>query len=299
MRSQPFSAMLVDVPSAGGEDLLRAELARISIGCIDVVKESEARTLFASNHLPLVFVNLESANFNPAELIRAFVKEYPEVLVVLVSSLVNQQVVIEAMQAGGTEVAKKPLQEGEIRALLARVVGLLNRRRYRYFDKGVLHAAELKLKLQSSQLAITPAVSAIVGLLTGVTQRREIQRLELALDEMIRNAHEHGNLGISSVAKHRALEEGSYESLVEQRVNEGFARGKVIEVTANLADNVFCCTITDQGEGFDWRALLAKEPSPEDLLNPGGRGLLLMKQIFDTVVFNEIGNSVSVSKSFV
>ena len=51
-------------------------------------------------------------------------------------------------------------------------------------------------------------------------------------------------------------------------------------------------TITDEGSGFDYAALV--NPTTEGFIDkPHGRGIFLIRQIFDEVKFNDSGNSIS------
>lgn len=53
--------------------------------------------------------------------------------------------------------------------------------------------------------------------------------------------------------------------------------------------------IIDEGKGFD-RTEVPDPTSPENLLEPKGRGLLMMKACFDSVTYNKKGNEVTLTK---
>ena len=59
-------------------------------------------------------------------------------------------------------------------------------------------------------------------------------------------------------------------------------------ITATMAQ----VTITDEGPGFDYNALI-DPTSPDCIDKPHGRGIFLIKQIFDEVRFNHSGNSIT------
>lgn len=65
-----------------------------------------------------------------------------------------------------------------------------------------------------------------------------------------------------------------------------------LEVLA--ADGRLTLTVTDQGQGFDWRAGLAKPPPPEAT---SGRGLTILALYADDVRFNAVGNQVTLTKA--
>ena len=52
-------------------------------------------------------------------------------------------------------------------------------------------------------------------------------------------------------------------------------------------------SVTDQGEGFDFNDL-PDPTAPENILKIGGRGVFLMRQLADIVVFSNEGSTVEV-----
>ncbi len=65
---------------------------------------------------------------------------------------------------------------------------------------------------------------------------------------------------------------------------------KVQVDTACSADKI-CFTIQDEGKGFDPDSL-PDPTAPENILVPGGRGVFLMRQLSDTVTFDDNGRIV-------
>lgn len=68
----------------------------------------------------------------------------------------------------------------------------------------------------------------------------------------------------------------------------------VVEYLLSNTDGVLTMVVEDGGPGFDWRKASQCEPQPE---KPGGRGLNIMRQYFDTMEYNERGNKVVLKKS--
>jgi len=68
-------------------------------------------------------------------------------------------------------------------------------------------------------------------------------------------------------------------------------QGKWVEVRAELGADAIRVWVTDEGAGFDPRAI--PEPTgPEQLDAARGRGLYLIRKLVDAVQFNERGNSI-------
>ena len=153
------------------------------------------------------------------------------------------------------------------------------------------------LSLRSSAEVIVPAVQYLTEILRGAAAEKEIRWIQLGLQEALGNAFEHGNLGIGAEAKRRLNKnEGAIERKALRRKSAAKKGGKLVDINAAFADGVFFCSIEDSGPGFDWRTALeiAKEPPPATATE--GRGLFLLKKIFDQVKYNRSGNKITLLK---
>lgn len=67
---------------------------------------------------------------------------------------------------------------------------------------------------------------------------------------------------------------------------------KRVRVEVTLTRDAIRARVTDQGGGFDPRSI--PDPTcPENLVKSGGRGLFLMRQLLDEVMYNDRGNQVT------
>ncbi len=93
--------------------------------------------------------------------------------------------------------------------------------------------------------------------------------IHLAMEEAVMNAIKHGNQGDST---------------------------KQIHVVLTLSENEFYAKITDEGTGFN--PLDVPNPTTDENLERfSGRGLMLMRNFVDRVVYNKQGNSVELFKT--
>ncbi len=120
------------------------------------------------------------------------------------------------------------------------------------------------------------------------------ERVILGLTELITNAVEHGNLGITYEEKSRLNAKGDWESEVENRLALPSNKDKYATVEFNRNDNKITLVITDQGNGFDWRKFMTV--SPERAFDSHGRGIALANSIsFKHVEYLNNGNKVCVT----
>ena len=96
----------------------------------------------------------------------------------------------------------------------------------------------------------------------------DVFRIQMAIEEAVVNAIEHGNKRDPS-----------------KKVR------LVFQVTPDKATMI----VIDQGPGFDHRNLA--DPTTEELLDkPRGRGVMLMRELMNEAYFNETGNQVTMIK---
>ena len=120
------------------------------------------------------------------------------------------------------------------------------------------------------------------------------ERVVLGLTELIINAVEHGNLGITYEEKSRLNAEGSWESEVTNRLASPAYKDKYATVEFNRSDNEITLVITDQGNGFDWQKFM--QISPERAFDSHGRGIALANSIsFKNVEYLDNGSKVCVT----
>jgi hypothetical protein len=115
----------------------------------------------------------------------------------------------------------------------------------------------------------------------------------LPLYELLINAMEHGNCGISYDEKSRFLERGGCASdLIEEKCGDPAVASTTISLHYELHASFGRFVITDQGKGFDWRAVMRTMPG-KDLLRLHGRGILIARETVRALRYNDRGNEVS------
>lgn len=114
----------------------------------------------------------------------------------------------------------------------------------------------------------------------------------LGLRELLINAVEHGNLGISYDEKSHLMHNGSWRGEVERRLTLPEHAEKWVEVHFSRSAETIEFTIQDQGKGFDWRRYLDFDPARIFDLN--GRGIAMARaKSFDGLTYGGNGNTVT------
>ncbi|MGB0630722.1 MAG: hypothetical protein ACPGRZ_08505 [Alphaproteobacteria bacterium] len=116
----------------------------------------------------------------------------------------------------------------------------------------------------------------------------------IGLRELLVNAVEHGNLGITFDEKSELLKNGHWQEEIERRLRSPEHRQKFASVSIKRDRACFAIVIRDQGSGFDWQTYLETREKPSTLLH--GRGTsLAMSAEFAAVQYRGTGSEVFVS----
>jgi DNA-binding NarL/FixJ family response regulator len=245
----------------------------------------------------IVIIDLSIHQSKGVEFVKTISTEHPEVFVVVIAGSEEQVLVIDALRAGAFYTIDKSISIEEFKNIFLKIRAALSRRENRKFSFDTLRQASLKFTLNSSSKAIPPMVQIIKSLLHGFISEREILRIGLAVDEVLHNSYEHGNLGITSDEKQLACDNGSFEDLLKKRELQALEKGLVMSVNLTLNDSRFVCAIEDQGAGFDWQNTNPKLIAQSQSTDLYGRGVAVINKVFDEVSYLGKGNKIVLTKN--
>jgi CheY-like chemotaxis protein len=184
------------------------------------------------------------------------VKPYdPETMIAIVASAV------EKIEAGR-------LHDENIK-MLVQAIGLLQQGEYRFSN---LKDARTLAKLFAS-LCPMPDIVA------------------MGFTEILVNAVEHGNLGISYQEKKQLRQSDNWETEVERRLSLPEYLDRRVEVQVRNHPSFWTFKIKDEGAGFDWKKYY--DFDPERAFDPNGRGIAMSRQLsFSRLEYLGCGNEV-------
>lgn len=118
------------------------------------------------------------------------------------------------------------------------------------------------------------------------------QRAVLGLAELLTNAIEHGNLGLSYQDKSRLIEEHRLDREIQQRLTQVEYKDKTAHLSFIKNDRYIQFDIEDEGTGFNWQDYA--EFNLKRLHDRHGRGIAIAKSIsFNDVTYHPPGNKVT------
>ena len=128
-------------------------------------------------------------------------------------------------------------------------------------------------------------------------EKGDMNLIRIGLREIIINSIEHGNLNISFEEKTEAILNDRYFEFINERQNHPDYRDKRVRIEYLISQSKAIYKITDQGRGFNHRKFLAgMTDDPGELMLAHGRGINMVKSIFDEVKYNLKGNQVLLVK---
>ena len=120
----------------------------------------------------------------------------------------------------------------------------------------------------------------------------EPERMVLGISELLINAVEHGNLGITYEEKTLLNKHGYWEKEIQRRlILPEYATKRVRIHYEKRADDI-TLTISDEGRGFEWHRYL--DMDPDRATDTHGRGIAMSRLMsFDAVRYEGSGNTVT------
>jgi DNA-binding response OmpR family regulator len=243
------------------------------------------------NHFDLVITDRSMPRMDGMELLRRIKSEprLAELPVVFETALTQQSEIAEGIAAGVYYYLTKPFN---YRLLLAVVKAALEARAEHaalVAATGRITATFGLMKAARFQFRTGAEARELSSVLAAMTARPD--NVALGLSELLLNAVEHGNLGISYREKSELLLAGKLQDEIQRRLEASpwAARWAAVDVERGDQGVRFC--ITDEGDGFDPTCYLDLDPARA--LDPNGRGIAMARLIsFSTLEYQGKGNVV-------
>jgi DNA-binding response OmpR family regulator len=111
------------------------------------------------------------------------------------------------------------------------------------------------------------------------------------LNELLINAVEHGNLGISYDEKTQLIMANNWENEITRRLSNPENRNKFASIALKTTNENIVVRIRDEGKGFDWMKYL--NFSADRVTDPHGRGIATSRLMsFHSMEYHGAGNVV-------
>lgn len=215
--------------------------------------------------------------------------ELKNIPVIMQTSADATHEVLEGIQAGAYYYLTKPYQKKILLSIVQAAIQDYRRqqslqdevrnstRTWSFLESGIFHFRTLD---EARELA--PLIA------NGCP---EPERVVFGLGELLVNAVEHGNLGISYEEKSQLDEQGQLDDEIQRRLAMPEYIYKYVEVIFVRREKSIEITVIDQGQGFDWQSYISFDESRA--FDSHGRGIAMARMMsFDTLEYRGNGNTV-------
>lgn len=239
----------------------------------------------------LVVLDRMMPGLDGLELLRRMKSEarFADIPVIMQTAASSPDQVREGLAAGAYYYLTKPYEPEALISIVR--VALEDRRSRQQLRHRVarLEEAEKLLTAVEYRFVSLDDVAKLVPVLAAFCPAPEA--VAPGLSDLMVNAVEHGNLGITYKEKALLKWEGDWEAEVARRLALPHLRERSGRVRCERFPDRVVFTITDQGDGFDWRKYLSFDP--ERAFDPNGRGIAMARMMsFTDLEYRDKGNVV-------
>ena len=220
------------------------------------------------------------------------IKENPalkHIPVVLQTAMARTEDIEEGLSAGAYYYITKPFKQNQMLAIIKTAIS--DCQNYKKL-KSTLEESEYTLVFMDKGLFSFKSIEegkALISLLA--KSAPDSSSVAMGLSELVINAVEHGNLGITYKEKSELVLSGNHQEEIERRMLLPENRDKKVVLEYSRQDNGIEFVIKDEGNGFEWEKYL--EFSAERAFDPHGRGIAMANSVaFSSLVYSGVGNVV-------
>jgi DNA-binding response OmpR family regulator len=253
--------------------------------------------LFKSSEPDIVLTDVMMPGIDGIEVTKRMKAQRDDIDVVVMSGFGTEELVVNALQAGASNYIKKPIVFEELFKILDDIIFKRENRKRFEISREIVESEHKNIVIGNDVSRVWGAVNQVLFNAQAVTDPNSLEGMCIGLYELLINAVEHGNLGITFQEKSDALQNNTYRELIESRMKRADSEGMVVRIESDYEPSSIAVEIRDQGAGFDL-STLADMKDAEAMLSDHGRGVLLASLFYDSVDYFEPGNCVKVSKTF-
>lgn len=254
--------------------------------------------LFKEYKPHIVLSDINMANMNGIQMLAAIKKIQPQTIVIMLTAYNSEDYVIEAMKYGANNYLKKPIFRDNIIGLLRKYKNIILSRNTHIKIQSFVKTHSFTMQIGNDLEILPYIVNHLIENVELIFKEDECMGIRLGLDEIIINAIEHGNLGISYVEKSQAIKNNALEKLHEQRRNAPERKDKKVTITFELNEEFCEWAIKDQGQGFN-PSLIPNPILTETTEALHGRGIFITQFQFDEMEYSENGTKVRLRKRII
>lgn len=277
-------------------DMLRAGLTQYGYNYYEAPDGKSGIEIYKKTRPDIVLTDVKMPEMSGIELTKHLKGIESDADVVIMTGYGSEELVIEALRSGAANYIKKPITLNELFNILDNIVLKRERREKNEVNQETVVFERKQLVFDNDITRIWGVINQILFNVSHEVGESALEGMRLGLYEIILNAIEHGNFGISYEEKSLTIQNNNYLELLESRSEDSQRNQKKVFIDCTTDRAEISIEIRDQGEGFDFREFVEMDSS-EEVLRAHGRGIFLASLYFDKIEYREPGNRVLMSKS--
>jgi response regulator RpfG family c-di-GMP phosphodiesterase len=213
------------------------------------------------------------------------IKSIPVIIEASTGSMEETEICI---RAGARYCIPKPFEDKIMPQIIA--TAIRDQNRYSTAEQGVLTSKPIGSLIKAEfKLQNLTEAQAIANLIAGECPNPRLAAV--GITEMLINAIEHGNLGITYAEKTKLHEKEEWLAEIERRLIKPENKDKYVQVVFDKSSSHINIRITDQGDGFNWREYQTLDT--KRVYDNHGRGIVMARSLtFESLIYHDKGNDV-------
>ena len=293
MRNTDNSAILIVDDDINNVEILKMDLEDEGYDLLAGYDGVEGWNILQQNKDRIVVILLDRMmpKMNGMEFIAKLkANEYlAQIPVVMQTAAAEKSQVAEGIKAGVYYYLTKPYEEVVMKSVVQAAIGsYLNAKTHQ--DELIQHRQKLHLVKECSfEIQTLSDARYLATFLANYYPKPS--EIITGISELLVNAIEHGNLGLSYEDKTRLNNENQWQTEIESLLILPQYKDKKVLVQFERNQASITLTITDEGDGFDWHPYMTFDP--DRATHNHGRGIALANLIhFDSLEYCGKGNKV-------
>lgn len=209
--------------------------------------------------------------------------------VVFVTATVDQVSIDKGIELGAYYYLTKPVHASMVKAIVKSALSQFSE--YKDLQKELENTESIMELMTSGSFNFRTLEETRNLALNLAKMSPEASMLVTGLTELMVNAVEHGNLGITYDEKNELSANDGWLEEIERRLALPENIDKLAKIIVERSETEIIFTITDQGQGFDWLPYLEIDADRAEHSN--GRGIAMSNMLtFSKIEFQGTGNEV-------
>jgi CheY-like chemotaxis protein len=250
-----------------------------------------ASLIAPESNFSLVILDRMMPALDGMEFLRRMKREarFVDIPVIMQTAASSPDQVREGLEAGAYYYLTKPY-EPEALISIVRVAMEDRRARSQLRSRAArLEEAQKLIRTVEYRFVTMDDIASLVPVLAAMCPVPDV--VAPGLSDLMVNAVEHGNLGVSYQEKSLLKWEGDWEAEINRRLALPQFRERFATIRLERTEQSVVFTISDQGHGFEWSRFLTFDP--ERAFDPNGRGIAMARMMsFSSLEYQGCGNVV-------